>query len=124
MGAQQNIRLAGDARRRQMEGLAQRRRAAMGGEMPSPSTTGGPSDNPAVVGELASVSPNTVMRQEMFAARPGMQTPLQTENPQFAPGIAPVIPGPGRIFEGSPEYEQMRQRLRGLNLYGDRGRFF
>lgn len=124
MGAQQNIRLAGDARRRQLEGMAQRRRAAIAGEVASPSTTGGPSDNPLVVGELTSVSPNTVMRQEMFAARPGVQTPLQTAKPQIAPGVGPVVPAPGRIFEGSPEYEQMRQRLRGLNLYGDRGRFF
>lgn len=124
MGAQQNIRLAGDARRRQLEGLAQRRRAEMGGGMPTPSTTGGPSDNPAVVGEIASISPNAVMHQEMFAARPGIQTPIQIQSPEGAPGLIANPPMRGRIFEGSPEYEQMRQRLRGLNLYGDRGRFF
>lgn len=118
MGANQNMRLAGDAGRRQVEGLMQRRRALASG---APGAAG---ENPVVMGEDNAVSPGAVMRQEMFASRPGMQTPFQTQNPQGAPGINLSFPTPGRIAEGSPEYEQMRQRMRGLTLQGDLGRYF
>jgi hypothetical protein len=110
MGAAQNIRLAGDARRRQLEGLAQRRAAAGA----TPSTTGGPSDNPAVVGEQGAVSPNTVLRQEMFAPRPGVRSSLQTQNPQFSEGITTDPNFLGRVSQGSPGLEEIKGRLRGL----------
>lgn len=126
MGVKQDIRLAGDARRRQLEGMAQRRRAAAtseGGQQAA-AMLQSTAPNSAVIGEFVSPSPEVLRRQEMFAARPEVITPIQTQNPQPAPGIEPSIPGPGRIFEGSPEYEQYKQRLRALTLYGDRGRYF
>ena len=120
MGAGKNIRLAGDARRRQLEGLAQRRAAAAS----APSTTGGPSDNPMVVGEQTAVAPNTILRQEMYAARPGIQSPLQTQGPQFSEGITTDPTFLGRISDGSPDYEQIKQRLRGLTQLRNTGARF
>ena len=120
MGAGQNIRLAGDARRRQLEGLAQRRAAASAAS----STTGGPSDNPMVAGEQGAVSPNVVLRQEMYAARPGLQSPLQTQGIQFSEGIVTNPTFLGSASDGSPDYEQMKERLRGLTQLRNTGSRF
>jgi hypothetical protein len=110
MGATKNIRLAGDARRRQLEGLAQRRAAAGA----TPSTAGGPSDNPAVTGARAAMSPNAVMRQEMYAARPGVRSPLQTQGIEFSQGLISDPSQLANISAGSPGFEQIQERVRGL----------
>jgi hypothetical protein len=111
MGAQQNIRLAGDARRRQAEGLTQRRASA----------PGSPSDNPTVLGERQAMSPNAVFRQEQFAPRPGVQTPIQTQGVEFSQGITTNPNFSGTLADGSPAYEQMKERLRGLSQLRNTG---
>jgi hypothetical protein len=141
MGAQAgNVRLAGDAAGRQKaaaEGVRMRREAL------NRANQGGGS-GPAVVGEEPGSLPSTIARQEAFAARPGQETPFETQAPQFAPGLEANPPRPEVSFaptgpatkrperpgtrmskplnrvesqlqqKGSPEYEQVMQRIRGM----------
>jgi hypothetical protein len=60
----------------------------------------------------------------MYAARPGIQSPLQTQGPQFSEGITTDPTFLGRISDGSPDYEQMKQRLRGLTQLQNTGARF
>jgi hypothetical protein len=134
MGAQVgNTRLAGDAAARQRaaasEGIRMRRAAL------SRSGQGGGGGNPAVLGEETNNSPNLVARQEAFAANPQQVTPFEQAGVQFAPGLEanpPQRPGGGRLGnielqlggKGSPAYEQMMERIRGLNAMKNTGSRF
>jgi len=102
MGAQQNIPMAGDAARRM----------ARSGR------------NPRVMGEMNATSPNAVRRQEMYADRPGLVSALETQNPSFSQGITTDPNFLGRMSEGAPGYEQIKQRLRGLRDLRDTGSRF
>ncbi len=95
MGAQRNIPLAGDAARRMY-----------------PSRRSGA--NPQVVGEQLGQSPNAIRRQEMYADRPGLVSGLETQNPSFSEGITTDPSLLGRVSEGAPGYEQVKERLRGM----------
>jgi len=95
MGAQRNIPLAGDAARRMATG---RRSGA----------------NPDVQGEMRGMSSNAVRQQEMYADRPGLVSALETQNPAFSQGITTDPNFLGRMSDGAPGYEQVKQRLRGL----------
>jgi hypothetical protein len=133
MGAQVgNTRLAGEAAARQRaaasEGIRMRREAAQNAGQRS----GG---NPGVMGQPEGVSPNTVARQEIYAARPEQVTPFERSGPQFAPGLEANAPrgafggrlGPvAREFaeKGSPAYEQMMERVRGMNALRNTGSNF
>jgi hypothetical protein len=133
MGAQVgNTRLAGEAAARQRaaasEGILMRRAAAQNAGQRS----GG---NPGVMGQPEGVSPNTVARQEIYAARPEQVTSFERSGPQFAPGLEANPPrGPlgsrlGRVErelaeKGSPAYEQVMQRIRGMNSLQNTGSSF
>lgn len=95
MGAQRNMPLAGDAARRMYPG---RRSGA----------------NPEVMGEQRGQSPNAILRQEMYADRPGLTSGLEMQDPSFSEGITTNPNFLGRMSEGAPGYEQMKQRLRGI----------
>ncbi len=60
-------------------------------------------------------TPSRLEMQERTAPSFAQQTPLETSAPEFAPGITL---GPGRARrmpdQGSPEYEQLAARVRGL----------
>jgi hypothetical protein len=125
-----NTRLAGEAASRQRaaatEGIRMRRAAIQ-----NAGQSGG--GNPGVMGETTAISPTTAARQEIYASRPGQVTPFQRSNPQFAPGLEanPLqmggFPGqPGAEFgeKGSPAYEQMMQRIRGINAMQNTGSRF
>lgn len=101
MGAQRNIPLAGDAARRMYPG---KRSGA----------------NPRVAGERLAQSPNAIRRQEMYADRPGLTSALETQNPSFSEGITTDPNLLGRMSEGAPGYEQVKQRLRGMRNTGGR----
>jgi hypothetical protein len=126
MGAQVgNTRLAGDAAARQRaaasEGIRMRREAL------SRVDQGGGS-NPAVMGEETDASPNLIARQETFAARPEQVTPFEQAGVQFAPGLE-ANPPRGQMGDqfgekGSPAYEQMMQRIRGLEAMKNTGSRF
>jgi hypothetical protein len=133
MGAEVgNMRLAGDAAARQRaaasEGIQMRRAAVQ-----NIGQTGGA--NPGVAGEVTAVSPTTAARQEMYASRPGQVTPFEDSHPKFAPGLEANPPRtqmggpPGQIKtelseKGSPAYEQMMERIRGLNTMKNTGASF
>jgi hypothetical protein len=130
MGAQVgNMRLAGDAAARQRaaasEGIQMRRAALQNAGQ-------GGGGNPGVMGESTAISPTTAARQEMYAARPGQVTPFERSNPSFAPGLESNPPRGalggrlGRVEQelaekGSPAYEQMMQRIRGINSLQNTG---
>ena len=67
------------------------------------------------------MSPTRLQMQERSAAGMDQITPLERQAPQFAPGITF---GPGRANrmpdQGSPEYEQLAARMRGLRGRGNR----
>jgi hypothetical protein len=133
MGAQVgNTRLAGEAAARQRvaasEGIRMRRAALSRVEQ-------GGGSNPAVMGEEVSGSPNLIARQEAFAATPQQVTPFEQAGVNFAPGLeanAPQRPPGGRLGgigsqlgdKGSPAYEQMMQRIRGLSAMNNTGSRF
>ena len=133
MGAQVgNTRLAGDAAARQRaaarEGIQMRRAALQ-------NIGQGGGGNPGVMGEMTAISPVTAARQEMYAARPGQVTPFERSNPNFAPGLEANPPRGtlggrlGRMEQdfaekGSPAYEQMMQRIRGINSLKNTGSNF
>jgi hypothetical protein len=133
MGAQLgNTRLAGDAAARQRaaasEGIRMRREAL------GRSAQGG-GDNPAVMGEEINRPPNLINRQKSFAATPQQVTPFEQAGVQFAPGLEanpPQRPPGGRLGriqaqlgdKGSPAYEQMMQRIRGMNALQNTGSNF
>ena len=116
-----NTRLAGDAAGRQRaanEGIRMRREALNRADQ-------GGGSGPAVVGEEPGSLPSTIARQEAFAAQPGQVTAFEQSRPQFAPGLEANPPGRrmARPFagydaqmeqKGSPEYEQVMQKIRGL----------
>ena len=123
-----NTRLAGEAAARQRaaasEGIRMRRAALQ--------NAGQPGGNPSVVGERTAVSPTTAARQEMYASRPGQVTPFERSNPAFAPGLEANPPRGvfgGRLGQigqelsekGSPAYEEMMQRIRGINSLQNTG---
>jgi hypothetical protein len=127
-----NTRLAGEAAARQRaaaaEGIRMRRAAIQ-----NAGQSGG--GNPGVMGENTAISPTTAARQEMFAARPGQVTPFEGSNPRFAPGLEANPPRGvfggrlGRVEQemaekGSPAYEQMMQRIRGMNTLQNTGSNF
>jgi hypothetical protein len=126
-----NTRLAGEAAARQRaaasEGIQMRRAAIQ--------NAGQPGGNPGVVGERTAVSPMTAARQEMPAARPGQVTPFERSQPRFAPGLQANPPrggfggGFGRVEQemaqkGSPAYEELMQRIRGINALQNTGSQF
>jgi hypothetical protein len=128
-----NTRLAGEAAARQRaaasEGIRMRRAAVQ------KVSQGGGGGNPGVMGENTGMSPNAVARQEMSAARPDQVTSFERSAPQFAPGLEANPPrGPlgsrlGRVEQelaekGSPAYEQMMQRIRGMNSMQNTGSNF
>ena len=108
MGAQQNIPMAGDAARRM----------ARSGRMLFPGR------NPRVMGEMNATSPNAVRLQELFADRPGLVSALETQNPSFSQGITTDPDFLGRMSDGAPGYEQIKQRLRGLRDLRNTGSSF
>ena len=126
MGAQVgNTRLAGEAAARQRaaasEGIRMRRAALSRVEQ-------GGGGNPAVMGEETNASPNLTARQEAFAARPEQVTPFERAGVQFAPGLE-ANPPQGQMGsrfgeKGSPAYEQMMQRIRGLEAMKNTGSRF
>ena len=67
------------------------------------------------------MDPTRLQMQERSAAGMDQTTPLERQSPQFAPGITF---GPGRANrmpdQGSPEYEQLAARMRGLRGRGNR----
>ena len=133
MGAQVgNTRLAGEAAARQRaaatEGIRMRRAAAQRVDQ-------GGGGNPGVMGENTAMSPNAASRQEMYAARPDQVTSFERSGPQFAPGLEANPPRGmdggrlGRVEQdlaekGSPAYEQMMQRIRGMNSMQNTGSNF
>ena len=117
MGAQQGGSL--DPRQRQLarEGVEMRRnnlrdQAPQAGGSAEEQTPGFPG---------MGMSPTRLQMQERSAAGMDQITPLERQAPQFAPGITF---GPGRANrmpdQGSPEYEQLVARMRGLRGRGNR----
>ena len=139
MGANKrgSIDFAGNAAARQRaaarEGIRMRREAAQSAAAQTAGQRSG--GNPGVMGQPEGVSPNTVARQEIYAARPEQVTPFERSGPQFAPGLEANPPrgafggrlGPvvGESAErGSPAYEEMMQRIRGMNALQNTGSNF